>query len=116
MTEPPDLREGEGPLGDLKMLRGELDDARALLERAVKLATEHGNEWYAGQARRTLGRCHLAAGDVVRALEVGGEALALAERIVQDTEKGRVDLNDLGRRARRLLEKSSRPAEGEQLF
>jgi hypothetical protein len=44
------------------------------------------------------------------------EALALAERIVQDTEKGRVDLNDLGRRARRLLEKTSRPAEGEQLF
>ena len=44
------------------------------------------------------------------------EALALAERIVQDTDKGRVDLNDLGRRARRLLEKTSRPAEGEQLF
>lgn len=44
------------------------------------------------------------------------EALALAERIVQDTEKGRVDLNDLGRRARRLLEKTSRPHEGEQLF
>jgi hypothetical protein len=44
------------------------------------------------------------------------EALSLAERIVQDTEKGRVDLNDLGRRARRLLEKSSRPAEGEKLF
>ena len=44
------------------------------------------------------------------------EALALAERIVQDTEKGRVDLNDLGRRARRLLEKTARPAEGEKLF
>jgi hypothetical protein len=35
---------------------------------------------------------------------------------VQDTEKGRVDLNDLGRRARRLLEKTARPAEGEKLF
>ena len=44
------------------------------------------------------------------------EALALAERIVQDTDKGRVDLNDLGRRARRLLENTSRPSEGEQLF
>ena len=34
-------------VGDLKMMRGELEDARSLLERAVKLATEHGNEWYA---------------------------------------------------------------------
>jgi hypothetical protein len=31
------------------------------------------------------------------------EALKLAERIVEDTEKGRVDLGDLQRRARRLL-------------
>ncbi len=68
-------------LGDLRMLHGELDAARSLLERAVKLATENGNEWYEGQAKRTLGRCHLAAGDVERALEMGGEALALAERI-----------------------------------
>ena len=32
-------------LGDLRMLRGELADARGLLERAVKLATENGNEF-----------------------------------------------------------------------
>jgi hypothetical protein len=44
------------------------------------------------------------------------EALSLAERIVQDAERGRVDLGDLSRRARRVLEKTSRPAEGEQLF
>lgn len=31
------------------------------------------------------------------------EALKLAERIVEDAEHGRVDLNDLQRRARRLL-------------
>ena len=68
-------------LGDLRMLRGELEDARSLLERAVVLAIENGNEWYAGQAKRTLGRCHLAAGDVERALDIGREALALAERI-----------------------------------
>jgi hypothetical protein len=43
------------------------------------------------------------------------EALKLAERIVEDADKGRVDLNDLGRRARRLLEKTSRPTD-EQLF
>jgi hypothetical protein len=44
------------------------------------------------------------------------EAIKLAERIVADAEKGRVDLTDLGRRARRLLEKTARPGEGEKLF
>ena len=44
------------------------------------------------------------------------EALKLAERIVADADKGRVDLNDLGRRARHLLEKTSRPDDGEKLF
>ncbi|MCA1594637.1 MAG: sigma 54-interacting transcriptional regulator, partial [Acidobacteria bacterium] len=68
-------------LGDLRMLRGELDDAQNLLERAVKLATENGNKWYAAQALRTLGRCHLAMGDMERARVEGEGALALAERI-----------------------------------
>jgi hypothetical protein len=44
------------------------------------------------------------------------ESLALAEKIVEDAESGRVDLNDLARRARRLLEATSRPAEPEKLF
>jgi hypothetical protein len=39
------------------------------------------------------------------------QALDLAERIAEQTEKGRVDLNDLGRRARRLLESTSTPDE-----
>jgi hypothetical protein len=42
-------------------------------------------------------------------------ALELAERIVEQTEQGRVDLVDLARRARRLLESSVR-AEPERLF
>jgi hypothetical protein len=44
------------------------------------------------------------------------DALALAEKIVEDAESGRVDLNDLTRRARRVLEATSRPAEPEKLF
>ena len=44
------------------------------------------------------------------------EALALAERVAQDADRGRVDLGDLGRRARRLLEASAKPPESEQLF
>jgi hypothetical protein len=44
------------------------------------------------------------------------EALDLAERLASAAEEGRVDLGDLGRRARRVLEKTARPAEAEQLF
>ena len=43
------------------------------------------------------------------------EAVKLAERIVEDAEKGRVDLGDLGRRARHLLEATSKK-ETEPLF
>ena len=68
-------------LGELRMLRGELEDAQGLLERAVKLANENGNKWYGWQAARTLGHCLLATGDVERALNEGEGALALAEKI-----------------------------------
>jgi len=44
------------------------------------------------------------------------EALDLAERLAEAAEEGRVDLGDLGRRARRVLEKTARPPEPEQLF
>jgi hypothetical protein len=44
------------------------------------------------------------------------EALDLAERLAAAAEEGRVDLGDLGRRARRLLEATARPGEPEQLF
>jgi len=39
------------------------------------------------------------------------QAIELAERIAEQTQAGRVDLADLGRRARRLLEATSRPDE-----
>jgi hypothetical protein len=43
-------------------------------------------------------------------------ALDLAERLASAAEEGRVDLGDLGRRARRLLAATSRPAEDDKLF
>jgi hypothetical protein len=53
--------------------------------------------------------------------EAGGsaivdEALGLAERLAEAADQGKVDLNDLGRRARRLLEKTSKPSGDEKLF
>jgi hypothetical protein len=44
------------------------------------------------------------------------EALGLAERLAEAADQGKVDLNDLGRRARRLLEKTARPSADQQLF
>ena len=43
-------------------------------------------------------------------------ALDLAERLASAAEEGRVDLADLGRRARRVLAATARPADSEQLF
>lgn len=43
-------------------------------------------------------------------------ALDLAERIATGAESGRVDLADLGRRARRLLESTAQPQDDEKLF
>ncbi len=45
------------------------------------------------------------------------EALSLAERLAEDAASGRVDLADLGRRARKLLESSApRPPVPPKLF
>jgi hypothetical protein len=44
------------------------------------------------------------------------QALDLAERLAEQAETGRVDLTDLGRRARKLLEASARPANSQKLF
>ena len=44
------------------------------------------------------------------------EALDLAQRLAEQSQSGRVDLADLGRRARHLLKATSRPGEPEQLF
>ena len=44
------------------------------------------------------------------------DALAFAERVAEDAERGRVDLGELGRRARRLLERTATGGESDQLF
>ena len=43
-------------------------------------------------------------------------ALDLAQRVAEAAEQGRFDVVDLGRRARRLLESTTVPADPDQLF
>jgi hypothetical protein len=68
----------------------------------------------ASRTERTI--LHDMGQDVAAGSRLLDEALAFAERISRDAETGRVDLGDLGRRARKLLEASARPPEAEQLF
>ena len=68
-------------LGELRMLRGDLDDAKTYLDRAVKLAKEHANKWYEAQALRTLSKCYLAMGQTSNALATGKSALEIAKNI-----------------------------------
>jgi len=44
------------------------------------------------------------------------DALDLAQRLAEQSESGKVDLADLGRRARRLLEATASPAGADKLF
>jgi transcriptional regulator with GAF, ATPase, and Fis domain len=68
-------------MGELLMLRGDLQGAKGYLERAVDLATENGNKWNACQALRTLARCGLAMNSSAAALATAKRALDFAERI-----------------------------------
>ena len=68
----------------------------------------------ASRTERTI--LHDMGQDAAAGTPLLDEAIKLAERIVEDAEKGRVDLGDLSRRARRLLESTSRPAEPDSLF
>jgi hypothetical protein len=54
--------------------------------------------------------------DEVSSSRLVDDALAFAERVAEDADRGRVDLGELGRRARRLLEQTAREPEAEQLF
>jgi transcriptional regulator with PAS, ATPase and Fis domain/Tfp pilus assembly protein PilF len=68
-------------LGELQLLRGNLEEAQTTLEGAVELALEKDNKWYATQIMRTLGRCYLAQGDLKRSRETAQSSLELAQRI-----------------------------------
>jgi hypothetical protein len=44
------------------------------------------------------------------------DAVAMARRLLEGAEQGRLDLADLQRRARRVLEATTSPDDGEKLF
>ena len=68
----------------------------------------------ASRTERTI--LHDMGADAAANAALVDEAVDLANRLVQQAESGRVDLGDLSRRARRLLEATARNADPEQLF
>ncbi|MFN2628712.1 MAG: hypothetical protein ABR569_08765 [Gaiellaceae bacterium] len=68
----------------------------------------------ASRTERTI--LHDMGQDADGASPVLDEALDLVERLAAAAGEGRVDLADLGRRARRVLERTARPPGAEQLF
>jgi hypothetical protein len=68
----------------------------------------------ASRTERTI--LHDMGQDAAAGSPIIDDALDLAERLAEQAEQGRVDLADLGRRARRLLEASAKPSGPQQLF
>jgi DNA-binding NtrC family response regulator/tetratricopeptide (TPR) repeat protein len=87
-------------LGELRMLRGDLPEAREYLEKAVENGTRSGKKWYLSQAMRTLTRCYIRQGLTGEALDEGQRVLELAESI--GDHRGICDANTLLAEARLL--------------
>jgi hypothetical protein len=68
----------------------------------------------ASRTERTI--LHDMGQDAAAGTPLIDDALELAERLVEQAGSGKVDLGDLSRRARRLLEASANPGEGQKLF
>jgi hydrogenase-4 transcriptional activator len=68
-------------LGELKMLRGELEEAKENFEAAIKIANERKSKWYVVQGTQNLARCLLAQ-------EKFSESILKAEEAVTLSQKG----------------------------
>ena len=68
----------------------------------------------AGRTERTI--LHDMGQDAAAAVAVLDDALDLAQRVSKAVDEGSFDVRDLGRRAKRVLEKTATPDEPEQLF
>ncbi len=90
------------------------DDRRGHGRRTLVWVEGVGEPIVASRTERTI--LHEMGQDAGGGSRILDQALDLAERVAEQTQQGRVDVNDLGRRARRLLESTAKPDGPEQLF
>ena len=68
-------------LGELSILRGDLDEAHGYLTKATALAEQAGKDWYTQQTFRTMARCYIEMGRPGEAVRPAERSLELAEKI-----------------------------------
>ncbi len=68
-------------LGELEILRGNLDEAAELLEKAVAFAKERKHQWYTAQSMRNLARCYLLRGELKKATKLASETIDFSDEI-----------------------------------
>ncbi len=68
-------------LGELNILRGDLEAAERFLEMAVSFARERNHQWYTVQSMRNLARVFLAKDQFKKAIEKARETLDLCREI-----------------------------------
>ncbi|MCZ2390517.1 MAG: sigma 54-interacting transcriptional regulator [Acidobacteria bacterium] len=68
-------------LAELYILRGDIDEAESLLEKAVELADKRNNRWYKLQAMRNIARCHLLKGNIQAAIKAADETIDQAHEV-----------------------------------
>ena len=68
-------------LGELKLLRGDLEESQQILERAIDFAKAKKREWYTVQAMRNLARCFLAQEKPKRAISTARATIELSRQI-----------------------------------
>jgi len=90
------------------------DDRRGHGRRTLVWVEGVNDPIVASRTERTI--LHEMGQDAAGGTQILDQALDLAERVAEQTQQGRVDVNDLGRRARRILEATAKPDESEKLF
>jgi hydrogenase-4 transcriptional activator len=68
-------------LGELKLLRGDIDEAESLLNKAVAFAKDRNHDWYTIQSMRMLARCYLAQGKYKSAAKTARATIDLSTSI-----------------------------------
>ncbi len=68
-------------LGELRILRGELDEAEDFLEKGVAFARQRKHQWYTVQSMRNLARCYLAQDRVKKAITQANDTIAFSHEI-----------------------------------
>ncbi len=65
-------------IGELNILREELDQAEKWLNKAIAFAQKHKHAWYTMQPMRSLARCYFAQGKFKKAIEKARETIDFA--------------------------------------